>query len=171
MARVVVTGEVFEWRGPAPYVFLRVPADWLHDVANDVTYGWGMIPVSVTVGDVTWTTSLWPKDGQYLLPLKVAVQRSAGIALGDTITAELATTRGDDGLRQATLSRDELVSLVRHVRDGDAATEEQEEEWLAQIAAAVPHPRAIDLVLYPEIEVGEDATPERIVDVALRYRP
>ena len=28
-----------------------------------MTYGWGMIPVSVRIGDTEWTTSLWPKDG------------------------------------------------------------------------------------------------------------
>ena len=42
------TGEVVEWRGPAPFHFVVVPPDqaqWLQDISQDVTYGWGMIPV------------------------------------------------------------------------------------------------------------------------------
>jgi uncharacterized protein DUF1905 len=31
-------------------------------VSASVTYGWGMIPVRVRIGDTEWTTSLWPED-------------------------------------------------------------------------------------------------------------
>ena len=65
------TDTVFEWRGPAPYHFVRVPedeADEIRDVAAAVTYGWGMIPVAVTVGGTTLTTALWPKDGSLRRP-------------------------------------------------------------------------------------------------------
>ena len=60
------TDAVFEWRGPAPYHFVWVPEDdaaLIQDLASAITYGWGMIPVAVTIGATTWTTSLWPKDG------------------------------------------------------------------------------------------------------------
>ena len=46
------SGEVWEWRGPAPYYFVTVPEDEaqaLHDVAH-VSYGWGMIPVTARIG-------------------------------------------------------------------------------------------------------------------------
>lgn len=85
-------GVVWEWRGPAPYHFVTVPpdeADEIGDVARAVTYGWGMIPVEVRVGDTVSTTSLWPKDGGYVVPLKVALRRPEGIALDDTITVTL----------------------------------------------------------------------------------
>ena len=58
---IVVTGPVVEWRGPAPYHFVTVPAEQaevIHDVATDVTYGWGMIPVNGRLGATTFTTSL-----------------------------------------------------------------------------------------------------------------
>jgi hypothetical protein len=83
---------VFEWRGPAPYHFVRVPedeADEIRDVAAAVTYGWGMIPVAVTIGDTTLTTALWPKDGSYVVPLKDALRKPEGIALGDVVTVRL----------------------------------------------------------------------------------
>ncbi|WP_461022640.1 DUF1905 domain-containing protein [Thalassiella azotivora] len=87
-----VTGEVWYWRGPAPFHFVTVPAEEaaeIHAVARDVTYGWGVIPVTVRLGGTTWTTSLFPKDGGYLLPLKDAVRRAEDVELGDVVSAVL----------------------------------------------------------------------------------
>jgi len=86
------TDTVFEWRGPAPYHFLRLPEDeatLVEELAAGLTYGWGMVPVAVTVGKTTWTTSLWPKDGSYVVPLKDKVRRAEGISLGDVVTVRL----------------------------------------------------------------------------------
>lgn len=79
-------GEVIEWRGPAPYFYAVVPADAaevIHELAPFLTYGWGVIPASVTIGSVSWATSLFPKDGGYLVPLRAAERRRAGVELGD----------------------------------------------------------------------------------------
>lgn len=87
--QVNFSGPVWEWRGPAPYHFVTVPdddADRIKDVESMVTYGWGMIPVTVTIGDTRWTTSLWPKAGAYVVPLKDAIRRAEHISLGDTVT-------------------------------------------------------------------------------------
>ena len=54
-----------------------------------VTYGWGMIPVAVRIGGTDFTTSLWPKDGGYVVPLKDAVRRAEGIQIGDNIAITL----------------------------------------------------------------------------------
>ena len=53
-------------------------ADEIQDVAAAITYGWGMIPVAVTIGATTWTTSLWPKDGRYVVPLKDKIRNAEG---------------------------------------------------------------------------------------------
>lgn len=85
-------GTVFEWRGPAPYHFVRVPDDdaaVIQDVASAITYGWGMIPCSVTVGATTLTTALWPKQGSYVVPLKDRLRRAEQIGLGDVVTVRL----------------------------------------------------------------------------------
>jgi len=85
-------GDVWDWRGPAPHHFVSVPADdaaQIESIAAAVTYGWGMIPVTVHLGGSTWTTSLWPKDGGYVVPLKRAVRRAEGIDVGDTVTVRL----------------------------------------------------------------------------------
>jgi hypothetical protein len=49
------------------------------------SYGWGVIPVEARIGSVGFTTSLFPKDGTYLLPVKVAVQEAAGVGVGDSV--------------------------------------------------------------------------------------
>ena len=67
------SGELWYWRGPAPFFFVSVPEDEsldLHAVSSVVTYGWGMIPVQVRTGDTEWETALWRKDGRYVVPLK-----------------------------------------------------------------------------------------------------
>lgn len=86
------SGRLFEWRGPAPFVFVAVPgeqAEVIAEVASMVTYGWGVIPATVTIGATTWTTSLFPKDGGYLVPLKVAIRRAEQLEIGDTTTVTL----------------------------------------------------------------------------------
>ena len=89
---VEFSGEVWWWRGPAPYHFVTLPADdaaRIKEIASAVTYGWGMIPVEVRIGDTTWTTSLWPKNGSYVVPLKDAIRDAEEIDLGDVVTVEL----------------------------------------------------------------------------------
>jgi hypothetical protein len=86
------SGQVIEWRGPAPYYYLPLPdeaAEDVHEVAAMATYGWGVIPVTARLGDVDFETSLFPKDGGYLLPLKDAVRKPQGITVGDQISVEL----------------------------------------------------------------------------------
>jgi hypothetical protein len=86
------TSRVIEWRGPAPYYYLPLSeeaAEDVRDVAAMATYGWGVIPVAVSIGDVDFETSLFPKDGGYLLPLKDAVRKPSGITVGDEVTVEM----------------------------------------------------------------------------------
>jgi hypothetical protein len=86
------SGEIWHWRGPSPYHFVTVPDDGcaeLEDLAPMVSYGWGMIPVAVQVGETRWTTALWPKDGAYVVPLKDRVRRAEGLEIGDVIDVRL----------------------------------------------------------------------------------
>ena len=86
------TGEIWEWRGPAPYHFVSVPEDEcaeLLSVSPMVSYGWGMIPATVRVGDTDFTTALWPKDGGFVVPLKDVVRQAESLTLGDVVTVGL----------------------------------------------------------------------------------
>jgi hypothetical protein len=90
--RVECTGELWFWRGPAPWHFVTVPeaeSEQLAAVADAVSYGWGMIPAGVTIGATTWSTALWPKDGGYIVPIKSAVRTAEHLEVGDPITLVL----------------------------------------------------------------------------------
>ena len=90
------TAVAIEWRGPAPFVFLPVPADeseLIAESASQLTYGWGVIPVEATIGGTTFTTSLFPREGRYLLPIKVAVQRAEGVGVRDAMTVRMRLGR------------------------------------------------------------------------------
>jgi hypothetical protein len=84
--------KIIEWRGPAPFFYAPLPAQYVEEVrqvAKAVSYGWGVVPVEARIAGVSFTTSLFPKDGGYLLPIKVAVRRKANITVGDTIAVEM----------------------------------------------------------------------------------
>ncbi|MFE9690215.1 DUF1905 domain-containing protein [Micromonospora sp. NPDC005806] len=86
------TGEMWFWRGPAPWHFVTVPDEQcgaLEAASGLVTYGWGMIPVTARIGDTGWQTSLWPKDGRYIVPVKAAVRKAEGLDVGDPVTVRL----------------------------------------------------------------------------------
>jgi hypothetical protein len=86
------SGETIEWRGPAPFIFVPVPAEVsaeIKAISNHVTYGWGCIPAVVWIGETEYTTSLFPKDGIYLVPVKVKVQRAESVSLGDEVQVRL----------------------------------------------------------------------------------
>ena len=91
------SGRVVEWRGPAPHHFVAVPADLaaeVAEVATALTYGWGVVPVTVVLGSTTWTTSMIPRHGGYLVPLRLDVRRREGVGPGDVVelTLRLAAT-------------------------------------------------------------------------------
>ena len=86
------SGDIWTWRGPAPHHFVTVPeadCEELAAAAAFLTYGWGMVPVRVRIGRTEWTTSLWPKDGGYVVPLKLAARRAEGLEVGDLVTLRL----------------------------------------------------------------------------------
>ncbi|MCC7361523.1 MAG: DUF1905 domain-containing protein [Anaerolineales bacterium] len=86
------TDTIFVWRGPSPYLFVTLPdqqSRQLQEVAGLVTYGWGVIPVIARLGATEWTTSLIPKQGRYLVPIRVSVQRAENVGAGDLVTLRL----------------------------------------------------------------------------------
>ena len=85
-------GEAIEWRGPAPFVFVAIPkedSDDIKAISNLVTYGWGCIPVMAQIGETKYKTSLFPKNGIYLVPVKVVVQKAESVKVGDAVGVTL----------------------------------------------------------------------------------
>jgi len=86
------SGEILYWKGPAPWYFITVPEDECSDLQATsafVSYGWGMIPVTVQIGATEWTTSLFPKDGRYLVPVKASVRKAERLGEGETVVVLL----------------------------------------------------------------------------------
>ncbi|HEY3164972.1 MAG TPA: DUF1905 domain-containing protein [Candidatus Limnocylindrales bacterium] len=89
---IAFAGELWSWRGPAPYHFISVPFEGVRSIqaiAVEVTYGWGMIPAEVTIGQSAWKTALWPKDGGYVIPIKDRYRKAERLELGDVVSVEL----------------------------------------------------------------------------------
>ena len=85
-------GKIWFWRGPAPWYFVTVPAKQSRDlkaISGIVTYGWGAIPVHVRIGKTEWQTSLFPKDGRYIVPIKASVRKAENLEDGDNVTIRL----------------------------------------------------------------------------------
>ena len=85
-------GKIIYWRGPAPFLFIPIPARHsknIKAISELVTYGWGVIPVTVRIGKTEFTTSLFPKDGLYLVPIKVVVQRAENLKKGDKLKVQV----------------------------------------------------------------------------------
>ena len=90
--RLEFVSRVIEWRGPSPYFFVPVPeqeSDDIREVAAMATYGWGVIPVEAEIDGTAFETSLFPKDGGYLLPLKDAVRRPLDLTTDDEVTVNM----------------------------------------------------------------------------------
>jgi len=88
-------GPVVEWRGPSPYYFVSIPEEESADIkfaAKGIEY-WGQVPVVVRIRHTEFTTALFPKDGRYLIPLKDAVRKSAGIEVDEVLTVALNVGR------------------------------------------------------------------------------
>ena len=86
------SGEIIYWRGPAPFHFVVLPepeASELRESAAELTYGWGCIPARGQIGATAFTTALFPKDGSYVVPIKVAVRRAEELELGDVVSVSL----------------------------------------------------------------------------------
>ena len=90
-----VVGRIIEWRGPAPYWFLPISPDdsaMIDELKPLLTYGWGCIPVTCRIGRTEFTTSIMPREGLYLIPLKVAVRKAAGVTSDAPIRVHVTMT-------------------------------------------------------------------------------
>jgi Domain of unknown function (DUF1905) len=86
------SGKIIYWKGPSPFYFVTIPAKISKDikaVSKLVTYGWGVIPVGVQIGETEWETSLFPKDDRYLVPIKASMRKTEQLEEGDKVTVRL----------------------------------------------------------------------------------
>jgi hypothetical protein len=94
---IVFDAELWIWdaRRTDSWTFLSLPveeSEEIRELTAGPRRGFGSVRVRVTVGDTTWTTSIFPGEGgRYALPVKRAVRKAEAIEAGDvaTVTVEL----------------------------------------------------------------------------------
>ena len=90
----VFESEVWLYQGADPWHFVSLPSD-LADEIREITAGkargFGSVRVSVTIGDTTWRTSVFPDKnlGTFLLPVKREVRVAEKIGEGDPVSVTL----------------------------------------------------------------------------------
>lgn len=72
------------------WVFVTLPessSESIRSMPRPPAPGFGSLRVRATVGDTTWSTSIFPdaKSGCYVLPVKKGVRRAEGVEVGDVI--------------------------------------------------------------------------------------
>ena len=86
-------GVLFEWRGPAPFYFVKVDSKTsgvIKSLAAVHSYGWGVVYIHGLISKVEFQTSLIPKDGCYYIPIKDAVRKKLKLQLEDKITVNFS---------------------------------------------------------------------------------
>lgn len=90
------SAELWVWKARQEdgWTFLSVPEEVSEEIdayaSSRPRTGFGSVRVSVTIGDSTWQTSVFPgQDGRYALPIKKAVRRAQDIEAGDVVAVRL----------------------------------------------------------------------------------
>ena len=88
------SAPLWQHPGEGSWHFISLPADISDDIAHltaPTRHGFGSVKVTVTIGDTTWQTSLFPdsKSGTYVLPVKKPVRTAEGLLEGTTVETNL----------------------------------------------------------------------------------
>lgn len=75
-----MSSSVLVYPGTSGWRFLLLPRKHGQDIKMKFgkrARGWGSLPVIVTIGQTTWSTSIFPDktSGSYLLPLKAKIRK------------------------------------------------------------------------------------------------
>ncbi len=86
--------KVWPYPGMAVWRFLTLPKTHGQEIKKKFgmkARGWGSLPVSVTIGNSTWNTSIFPdkSSGSYVLPLKAKIRKMEGITDHATVSFTL----------------------------------------------------------------------------------
>lgn len=94
----VMKGKVWLYPGEtASWHFVNLPkkeSQVIKEEFGQYSPGWGSLPVSVTIGETTWQTPIFPdkRSDNYLLPLKATVRQKEGIREGSMISFSVTVT-------------------------------------------------------------------------------
>ncbi len=90
--------KLWLYSGKGAWHFLTLPADAADAIRffNSAVRGFMPIPVTATIGDTSWKTSVFPdsKSGSYVLAVKSAVRKAQGLRDGDEVGVHLVLKTG-----------------------------------------------------------------------------
>ncbi|TIX49802.1 DUF1905 domain-containing protein [Alteraurantiacibacter aquimixticola] len=97
---VSVTGELLGWRNDAGMLatYLKITGEAAQDISAHELHaritsgkrrGFGSVKVEARIGESSWTTSVFPQDEGWFLPVKAAVRRAEALEEGTTTSAEI----------------------------------------------------------------------------------
>jgi hypothetical protein len=89
-----VQSEIWLYQGTAGWYFVTLPkkeSSEIKELYKNKSKSWGSVPVVVTLGTTTWTTSIFPdkRSGCYLLPIKSEVRKKEDVTSGDKVTFKI----------------------------------------------------------------------------------
>jgi hypothetical protein len=85
-----IHSQVWIYPGIMGWHFASVPREEsarILAIFGGLKKGWGSLPVKVTLGSMTWETSIFPdkKSQCYHLPIKALVRKKEGISSGNMV--------------------------------------------------------------------------------------
>ena len=90
--KVVFSAELWLWdaRRTETWTFVSLPAsesEEIRDLAGGLRRGFGSVRVRATIGNSTWTTSIFPaSQAGYVLPIKRPIRVAESLDVGDMTT-------------------------------------------------------------------------------------
>ncbi|MGN8551661.1 UNVERIFIED_CONTAM: DUF1905 domain-containing protein [Microbacterium sp. SLM126] len=91
-------GDVFRWdaREDSAWFFTAVPAELSEDIREIPRpyRGFGAVRVRARIGGTEWSTSIFPSDDAYVLPLKKAVRDAESLVEGGPVLVRLDVIDG-----------------------------------------------------------------------------
>lgn len=90
--------DVIRWdaRDDAAWFFATVPAELSEDIREIPRpyRGFGAVRVRARIGGTEWSTSIFPSDDAYVLPLKKAVRDAESLVEGGPVVVRLDVLDG-----------------------------------------------------------------------------
>ncbi len=97
---ITITATLLGWRNDAGMLatYLMVEGEQANAVSTHELHaritsgkrrGFGSVKVEAVIGGSEWSTSMFPQDDGWFLPVKAAVRRAEGLKEGGEVTAQI----------------------------------------------------------------------------------
>lgn len=87
-----IKAKIWMYNGPAAWHFVTINKEDSKKIKQIpiLKRGWGSVPVSVTIGNSNWKTSIFPDKGDvYLLPIKKEIRNKENLKEGSIVKIKI----------------------------------------------------------------------------------